>query len=239
MSHQYLSLPGDVADYANTPDAAAIDIAGDQELIMLLRLADWTPASDMILVDKRESAIANKLTFNYRTDGTVQFEWTETGPTNRSARSTTATGGTAGEHLWLRSALDVDNGAGGYEVKFYTSTDPVDTVPGSVSWSQLGSTITGGATTDFVTTDATLKIGRHSDATGFNPLTGDVFRFQYVDGLGGTVVADFDADDFDVGDTDTATAVDSAGRTWTLHGAAEIQSEASGGSGNLLLLGVG
>lgn len=55
---------------------------------------------------------------------------------------------------------------------------------------------------------------------------------------GGTAVADFNADDFTVGDGATDTAEDSTGKTWTINGAgSEILSDSD--RSGLLLLGVG
>ena len=53
-----------------------------------------------------------------------------------------------------------------------------------------------------------------------NNVDGKLRDAEVRDGKAGPIVARFDADDFKVGDSDGATAVDVTGRTWTLHGAA-------------------
>jgi hypothetical protein len=81
------------------------------------------------------------------TTGFLQLNWSEdaSGSTAKTANSTVAFASlVAGTKYTFRATLDIDNGAGAYEVKFYSSTN------GGSTWTQLGSTVTGPSTTTIV-----------------------------------------------------------------------------------------
>lgn len=93
--------------------------------------------------------------------GTPTLAWSADG-----TALTTATGGAAawagfadGSRNHVRVTLDADNGAGAYEVKFYTSAD-------GVTWTQTGSTTTGGATTTVFSPNQNIQIGSRGNAAG-------------------------------------------------------------------------
>jgi hypothetical protein len=86
-----------------------------------------------------------------------------------------------GQAGWVRATLDLDNGAGSYELKFWTAPDSI-TVP--TSWTQLGVTRTGTAIVSLVNSSEQLSIGPG--------LAGKFYRAIVRNGIGGTVV--FDAD---------------------------------------------
>jgi len=93
--------------------------------------------------------------------GTPTLAWSADGTT-----LLTATGGAAAwagfadnERKHVRATLDSDNGAGGYEVKFYTSDD-------GITWVQTGSTTTGGATTTVFSPDQCIQIGSRGNTAG-------------------------------------------------------------------------
>ena len=93
--------------------------------------------------------------------GTPTLAWSADG-----TALTTATGGAAawagfadGSRKHVRVTLDADNGAGAYEVKFYTSAD-------GVTWTQTGSTTTGGATTTVFSPNQNIQIGSRGNAAG-------------------------------------------------------------------------
>jgi hypothetical protein len=123
--------------------------------------------------------------------GFPQFRWSTDGT---SGAYVTVTGGTAfaagaGVTAWFRVTLDVDNGAGGYEVKFWEAADQPDE---PTSWTQVGSTSTGGSTTSiFAGTDA-LRVGAWNAGNVFS--AGTFRRMTLRNGIGGTVVADWRSD---------------------------------------------
>ena len=89
--------------------------------------------------------------------GTLKLEWSTDGTTISSALCSVTYGMSAipnNARRLIRATLKCDNGAGGYEVKFYqSSTD-------ATAFVQIGTTVTGGATTSIYTsTNQTIEVG--------------------------------------------------------------------------------
>jgi len=92
---------------------------------------------------------------------------------------------TNGVGRWIKVTFDVDNGASGYDVKFYESaTDG--------SYSQIGSTVTGGATTSIYDGTALLTMGAEQDDLTEMAFEGTIYNAFVLDGIGGTVQLDAD-----------------------------------------------
>jgi len=211
----YLSLNGDPATIASTPDHASLDLVADLDL-RVEATANWhDPTAFQVLAakwdadgDERSYLVRvseHRLIFLWNTDGT--------------------SGGTEGwqvdlptlpDRAAVRVTLDADNGAGGHDVAFYWA--------GSMDgpWFQLGETVTFAGTTSIHAGTAALSAGGYDDTTGGTvrvPVTGRVHVLQLRDGIDGTLVAD---PDFTAQDVGTTSFVDGAGRTWTMQGDAEI-----------------
>lgn len=215
-----LDLPGDSGDYASTPDAAALDITGDIDIRLDATLLNWflpeypssgeTNIARTELISKR--ALGQASWALYVNMGVLYFVWSEDGTLFNIAESTEDLPVTSSGRLAVRVTLDVDNGASGNDVAFYTS----DSISGS--WTQLGETVTGVGTTSIFAGTAELRIGseavlEHQEAIGL------IHAAQVLDGIGGTAVANPDFTAQTVGDTSFA---DAAGLTWTVNGNAEI-----------------
>lgn len=107
--------------------------------------------------------------------------------------------------LAVRAVLDVDNGAGQYEVLFYTAPDL------GGPWTQLGATKVGttGATA-VAATIADLQVGGEHEIS-LPTWSGELYGFELRDGIDGPVLA---APNFtDV--TDASSVTDPLGRVWT------------------------
>ncbi len=233
MANYATSITG-TASYIDTPDHVDFDVT-DLEVQALVAFTDYTPANDHWVLEKIQS-------------GTDAFyaRISDTGQTTPGALAifdTTNTfeadadpGLTNTVKYWLRWVLDVDNGAADADADFYWSPHTTDDRT-AVSWTQLGSTISLGSTTSLGTGNSVLSIGRNN-VSGHGALGGNIYQVILLDGIGGSEVAHFNAGDFSVGDngTDTDTAVDVTGKTWTLRGAPTvIESDARN---RFLLLGV-
>lgn len=178
-----LRCTGATSSKLTTPDSASVSVVGDLDVRAKVALTDWTPAAACAFVAKYVTG-ARSFRFGVNANGTVDFRFTSDGTTAQVRASTTATGVTDGATKWIRAVLDVDNGAAGHDVLFYTSDD------GS-SWSQLGTTVTTAGTTSLADTATSLTIG---DAIDNNvPVTGVIYYAELRDGIDGTVVASFDA----------------------------------------------
>lgn len=121
-------------------------IAGDVDIRVKLLPVTWNPGASASewLVAKYDGADPNGRSVNLGliSGKFLQFKWSVDGTAGTAvSKSSTAAvpfaDGTAG---WVRVVHDVDNGAAGNDVKFYTSTD-------GVNWTQLGTTVTTAGTT--------------------------------------------------------------------------------------------
>lgn len=219
-----LALPGARGSYASTPDDASLDITGDIDVRVDIAPDTWRPVGgdgdDELIISKWADGDASWALY-LTESGTLKAFWSVDG-SNSIFDSSTASIPDDGEPRAVRWTLDVDNGAGGNEVRFYTA-DSVDA--DDEEWSQLGDTKTGGSTTSIFSSDAPVEIG---SGNGGGPifdtadlLAGRVRAAQIRDGIGsgGTVVADLDLSTVD---PESESVTDDAGLTWTLHGQAWI-----------------
>ena len=219
---QWLSLPGLTGQNVRTPTTTALDVTNDLDIMVRLDADTAAGSANRILIGRQQSASTFALVYKFAltTGDLLVLDWTTAADVDMQATATTTAGVMSGLH-WLRATLDVDNGASGYDVKFwYSTTDTSD--PDAVSWTQIGSTVVGGAVTNIIDARSSLlEIGAvNSGAAAFWEF--DCYRGVVRDGIGGTIIADFNGDDFVIGDSDTDTAVDSTGKTWTIFGASCI-----------------
>lgn len=210
---------GPTASNASTSDHASFDVT-DLDVRIKVALADWTPATAQVLLSRFNALVSNgggyQMVVN-ATTGIVRLRWS-TGAANLLADSTVAPTVADGAELWLRVTLDVNNGAAGYTVTFYTSTDATDD-HSLVTWTQLGAAVTVAGVTSIGANALNLVWG--TDIFGSNPVTGDIFAAAVLDGIGGTVVTSPVFAEAEVGDT---TLTDAQGRVYTLAGAAAIEA---------------
>jgi hypothetical protein len=186
----YVYLPGVASNYMSVPDEAALDITGDIDIRVQVAMDDWTSGSSYGLIAKFSdvgdnrgymlryfgSAGSGRLRFDYSTDGT--------GATYGGANSDASINLANGDVTWVRVTVDVNNGAGGADVKFYKSAD-------AVSWTQIGSTQTIGSTISLYSSSANVNVGSFQDGAG-NPAAGRFYRAQVFNGINGTKVLDVD-----------------------------------------------
>ena len=207
----FVLLPGETGAYVSTPDAAALDITGDIDIRAKVALDDWTPSVQQTLVAKWSSGSGDNRSYALAvtTTGLLTLGWSTDGTsTSLSKNSSVATGFTDGSVHWVRATLDVDDGAGGASVRFYTSGD-------GATWTQLGTTQAVGATTSIFAGTAPVELGSQFAGVS-NVTTGRVYAAEIRDGIDGTVVA---APVVAVGGVEDAT-----GLTWTVNGTASIAS---------------
>lgn len=199
-----LSLPGATTDYLITPDSATLDITGDIDLIWHGSLTTWAKGSMQGLISKYTTS-NNQRSYGLSVSdvGRLYLTWTRDGlgATLTGVTSTAAIPTANGSPVWLRATLDVDNGAGGNSVKFYTSAD-------GATWTQLGSTVTTAGVTNIFAGTAPLTVGLWVTY----PSAGIMRRAIVKNGIDGTVVADWD------GRTPSTLYRDSAGNRWAIVG---------------------
>lgn len=218
----YLNLPGASGDYASTPDSAALDITGDIEFIVYAAADDWTPASSMSIVGKFTS-VGNQRAYllTLITGGFLNLVWSTDGVSSISIDSTTIVGANDGAGRWVRVTLDVDDGSGNNVVNFYTSTDASETAVASISWTQLGATVTTVGTSSIFNSTALLEIGSRTGGVSQN-FDGKIYKALVYNGIGGTLVSFFDATTTPSGAT---SILATTGETYTVQGAASITGD--------------
>lgn len=214
----YAYMPGIFANYLATPDASVLDVA-DLDVRMDITPDSWRSSTGQLLASRFDPEDDQQSwMFVRRSVGELRLLWSPDGTsTARLAVNSTAAVPADSGRLAVRVTLDVDNGAGGYTVTFYTAP----TIAGP--WTVLGDPVVGAGTTGVHAGTAALMIGAAFDGgTAFSDLHhlhGQLHDFQLADGSG-TVVADPGIS----GQPDViGTEWDGAdGLPWTAYGSARI-----------------
>jgi hypothetical protein len=221
MGSVALSLPGGAGDAASTPDVAALDITGDIDIRVDATLVNWclpdypstgeTVYPQTNLIGKDDSANRSWVLSTRRSR--PYLEWSNNGSfMTNGALATADLPLTTSGRIAVRVTIDVNNNTGGHTVTFYTAP----TMAGP--WTQLGNTITGSGSTSIYAGTAPLRIGDAKWLDNSWPI-GRLHAAEVRSGIDGTPVA---APDFTTQAIGTTSFADSAGRTWTIGGQAEI-----------------
>jgi hypothetical protein len=213
----YLSLPGDTTSKATAPDAAPLGITGDIDVRVDLEVVNWRQGAD--LVSKYQTASDQRSwAFYLLADGTgrLAFTWSTTGTfaATLDRISTAPVPVPVSGRQAVRATLDVNNGASGHTVTFYTAP----TIAGP--WTQLGDPVVTAGTTNIFDSTAAIELGDEINLVNA-PVNGRMFGFELRNGIGGTVVANPDFTSQTPGATSFADTASSP-NTWTIQGAAEI-----------------
>ena len=203
-----------------TSDTVATSITGDTDIrVDMEMLADsvqsWTGVFDV--ASKWEDADTGR---SWKFDvaaGYPTFTWYSLG-TVASMRLVTATapipGPTTGRRA-LRVTIDVDNGAGGVDVRFYTAPNMAGT------WTQLGSTVTQATTSAIFNGNAGTRFGAAAFMNTATHVT--IYEGQLRNGIGGSLVANpkFYLQPLDPVPFSLSSFSDGLGNTWTMIGSAD------------------
>ena len=199
---QYASFDG-TADRVDSDYAAWTD--GDLDVRAHVRSNDWTASKEMVVYGEwGTSTYAFDL---YSTAaGFLALDWCETGGTTRSSSSTELVPATDGvTDLWVRAVLDVSVRT----VKFYTAPD-------GVTWTQLGNTVSGAATSVRATAGP-LYVGAVGDTGKGFSWSGRIYEAAVYRNEVLVANPKFSGHPWDIGVT---SADDAQGNTWTLNGPA-------------------
>ena len=204
----YLLMPVEV-DGAITPDSANLSITGDIDIRVDVRFDDWDTFGG--LANKYGAPGQISWAFYKQADGTLRLAWSADGTAVITKTSTAAVTVPASGRLALRVTLDVDNGAAGNDVKFYTA----DTITGS--WTQLGATVTTAGVTSIFDSTTAVQIGRSNVGTG---MVGRLYAFKMYASLNETLLrADANLSDEEPG---PGPFTDAQSLVWTLAADASI-----------------
>lgn len=206
-AENHMALPGNYQSFTSTPDHASLDITGDIDIRVDLEPLTWRPTNGRGLARKYVTT-DNQRSWDMTLwiDGTLDFGWSPDGTSGAVlfAASTVAIPA-ASTRLAVRVTLDVNNGAAGHDVRFYTAPN----IAGP--WTQLGATVTTAGTTSIFASTAEVEVGRSVQY----PSQGKVYAAEIYNGIAGTLVA---SPDFTAADSGDVSLTDAQGRVWTLAG---------------------
>jgi len=207
-----LLLDGVSVGRARTPDVAALDITGDLDVRVAAAPDDWTPATAGTFASKWvTTGNQRSWTLRLETTGRLVLFWSTTGADSLSASSTVSVPMNDGQPLWVRYTIDVDNGAAGRTIRFYTSVD-------GVGWSQLGTDVVQAGVTSIFNSTSEVAVGSYNNG-GSERFAGRIFSAEIRNGIAGTIVA---SPNFAAQAAGTTSFVDSTGKTWTVIAPAAI-----------------
>jgi hypothetical protein len=219
---KYLKLNGVVANFASSPDSAALSITGDLDARADVAMNDWTPSAVNMIIGKYNNVNGGRAwAFDLLTTGEFRVVLSSDGTAVVTKQSTVAPTVVDGARLQVRVTVDVDNGASGYDVKFYTKT--TGALSDNTGWAQLGTTVTTATATSIADTAALQTIGAFNDTGGGSPAQGRFYRTIVKNGIDGTTV--FDADFTNLADGTTSfTESSSNAATVTINSASGADS---------------
>lgn len=211
---KYAYIPGPAGNYGSTPDSVANSPAGDISLYGRA-YANWPDGNFCNLIAKCDGAA-----FSYvlRKDGvgTLTCIVSQDGSTLKALASTVGVPFAANATGWVRADIDIDNGAGGVNVNFYTQPDTGSNVIPATGWVQLGTTVTvAGALANLFNSTTNVNIGS-LDGNNLNWI-GGIYRACMSPVVFTAPTLDFDAN---LSVEPHTSFVAATGETWTLNRAA-------------------
>jgi hypothetical protein len=208
-----LHLPGTKGDVIDTPDSATTSITGDIEVRVDAHVVLYRPTSSYWVSKWVSSGDQRSWLVRAQSTGTLRWYWTADGVTQLSATSTVPPETSTGR-LAIAVTHDVDNGAGGNTVRFWTAPSMAG------PWSELGDPVVTAGTTSLYDSTAPTEIGGASQLLSPDSL-GILYGWEIWSGIaaaGGTLVSGMDLS----GQTPGAGTVSDGTRTWTLQGGTSL-----------------
>ncbi|MFJ6386454.1 hypothetical protein ACIQJT_02475 [Streptomyces sp. NPDC091972] len=192
-----------------TPTQSVFNVT-DLDVRLDIALDSWETQQALA---SRYTATGNQRSWGLYLAGTGQIAlvWSATGSSTTITQfSTASVPAYNGQRLTIRVTLDVDNGAGGYTLKFFTGRTVDDE---EYEWTQLGDAITGGATTALFAASSQIEFGDLSSVV-LNCLTGKGYAMKLMTSIGGSTAMRMTTQDASPG----RTSFTSGGLVWTVTG---------------------
>lgn len=175
-----------ISDSAGLSITGDTDIRVDMELLAVDNGSLWGLGDFDIASKFSNSDPARSWTFTQRA-GKLRLNWFTAGTTGsvKQAESTVAVPAGSGRKA-VRVTIDVNNGASGNTVTFYTAPDI------SGPWTQLGATVVQAGVTSIFDGTAVLRIGANPDASTWTvnqAAAATIYSAELRNGIGGTLAA--------------------------------------------------
>ena len=192
---------------ASTPDAAALDITADIDVRLEATLDNWLASGSVELCGKGATTGNQRSWLLLMRNRKLHWEWSAAGTSTVEKDSTVELPVPPSGRMAVRVTQDVDNGAAGNTVTFWTA----ESIAGP--WTQLGAPVVTAGTTSIFNSSAALRVGDGWSDLGFPSSSGAVHKFELRSGIGGSVVAN---PDFTTQTPGAGSFVDGTGKTWTV-----------------------
>jgi hypothetical protein len=211
-----LVLTNNTASRAQVDYITSYEVTGDLDVRIEVQLGAVVMTSQDVILAAVYDTTTNQRSWRLSVNagGYPQLEWSTDGTLTgyQTAESTTPTFPVSTRAI-LRATLDVDDGAGGWVVTFYLG----DTMSGP--WTQVGAAVTGVGTTSIFASTSPLVVGNEPTQGNERTPQANVYDFQLLDGIGGTLVADGNFRDQVSG---VPSFVDPVGLAWNMEGTAQL-----------------
>lgn len=199
----------------STPAHASLNIAGDVDIRVLVRYPILQTGAIQYILSKGDMNFNSgySLRKSANNDGFQLFFKGVSGGSKLANSSVGVGAYVTGEATWLRAVLDVDNGAGQYEVSFYHSTEAADLDPDTVTWTFIN-TVVGTSGVITLGGNDPMWLGNLNPESAVGRYRGEILYAEVRNGIAGTKVAN---PDFRTNDQlDSATQLTDDYRVWTV-----------------------
>ena len=188
----YVQLDGTSGDYIFTPDSAVTSFSNDIEVVMRVKVTDWTAAGSQTLAGKYVSS-GNQRSWRFyvNSSGNIGLSASTNGTAVTTVTVTPTVALPDATWVWLRMRLDLTDGANSVGTLETAADDGTNVEPGS--WTANGTNTSTTIASVFDST-APTEIGTFAAGT-LERLSGQVGRCIVRAGFDGTTVADFNASD--------------------------------------------
>lgn len=209
LGERYLTMSEGVVSSLVAPDSAGTSVTGDIDIRIDVTLESWRV--ETALCSKFGTVANTSWYLMLASSGVPVLRWSTDGSSTVEAFGRVAVPWPHTGRCALRATLDVNNGAGGWTVTYYTSSTPGCDGP----WRQLGDPVTGSGVTSIFDGTSSSKFGA---VTGplFQNRAGRLHGGQIRNGIGGSIVA---SPTLAAQSEGASSFADGQGNTWTVTGA--------------------
>ena len=168
--------------HVTVPDEAGFDLTGDCQIVVGLRLSDWTPSAPKVIACHTSATggfgepTADGWVLILQTNGRLLFINRHSGGT-RSYTSSAAVPASINTNWWVGISYDVNNGAGSSQCRFWQSN-----VGPNGAWTEVGTGQTVANTNASIAGNAVLRLG--AGVGGNSPVAGRLLHLELRNAIG-------------------------------------------------------